>query len=149
MLATHLNKSIFWRTALLCIIFLFCGNIGDVSAEGNLARRAERLPILLIDAANGFSKTSYMIETGKFYRWRIESDGRDEYKILAPDLFENSWIDKISIDDRAIKPAGLHAIEFDDEGEIDIFFIAIRPGTYEFYVPNLRSQGFSGTFEIK
>ncbi len=145
----QLNKMTFLRWAALSVILVFCASIGGVSAEGNLARRAERLPPLSIDAADGFSRTSYQIETGKFYRWRIVSDGRDEYKILAPDLFKNSWIDRISIDDKSVKPAGLHAFEIDDEGEIDIFFIPIRPGTYEYYVPNLRSQGFSGAFEIK
>jgi hypothetical protein len=139
------NSSNFASAALLCLFFV----CGGAAAEGNLARRAERLEPLLVDAANGFSKTSYVIETGKFYRWRVESDGRDQYRIVAPELFQNSWIDHISIDGKAIEPIGLQAIEFDDEGEIDVFFLAIRPGSYEFYVPNLRSQGFSGTFEIR
>lgn len=134
---------------LLCLIFLACMMASRVAAEGNMARRAERLETMVIDAAEGFSRTSYSIETGKFYRWRIESDGRDEYKLLAPELFRNSWIDQISIDDREVKPMGLYAIEFDDEGEIDVFFLPVRPGTYEFYIPNLRSQGFSGTFVVK
>jgi hypothetical protein len=55
-----------------------------VLAAGNLAIRAERLEELKLDAAEGFSVKSYRIETGKFYRWRIASDGREEYKLLAP-----------------------------------------------------------------
>ena len=135
--------------ALLALLGMVCASSSNVVAEGNLARRAERLAPLVIDAVSGFSQTSYTIETGKFYRWRIESDGRDEYRILAPELFKNSWIDQILIDDKSIEPMGIHAIEFDDEGEVDIFFIPIRPGSYEFFVPNLRSQGFRGTFEIE
>ncbi len=68
-------------------------------AEGNLAARAERLPALEIDGAKGFSVTSYEIETGKFYRWRVASDGRDEYKLLAPELMRNSWVEQVSIED--------------------------------------------------
>jgi hypothetical protein len=119
-------------------------------AEGNLAARAERLPTLEIDGAKGFSVTSYEIETGKFYRWRIASDGRDEYKLLAPELMRNSWVDQISIEDKEVKLlGGLYAVEFDDEGEIDIYFVPIRPGTYEFYIENMRADGMLGTFVVK
>ena len=118
-------------------------------AEGNLAARAERLEPLKLDAAEGFSIKSYAIETGQFYRWRIASDGREEYKLLAPELFRNSWIDQVVIEDKEVKPFGLHAVEFDDAGVIDIFFLVIRPGTYPFYVEHLRSQGFEGHFVVK
>ncbi len=119
-------------------------------AEGNLAKRAERLPALEIDGAKGFSVTTYEIETGKFYRWRIASDGRDEYKLLAPELMRNSWVDQISIENKEVKPlGGLYAVEFDDEGEIDIYFVPIRPGTYEYYIENMREDGMLGTFVVK
>ena len=39
-------------------------------AEGNLAKRAERLDLLVLDAADGFSIRRYEIEAGKFYCWR-------------------------------------------------------------------------------
>lgn len=118
-------------------------------AEGDPTRRATRLEPLVLDAAKGFSVKRYEIETGVYYRWRIESDGLEEYKILAPGLFRESWIDQVVIEDKEVKPFGLHAVEFDDEGEIDVWFVPIRPGTYEFYVEGLASQGFSGVFEVK
>lgn len=119
-------------------------------AEGNLAARAERLPELRIDGAKGFSVTSYEIETGKFYRWRIASDGRDEYKLVAPELMRNSWVEQVSIEDKEVKPlGGLYAVEFDDEGEIDIYFVPIRPGTYEFYIEGMQADGMLGTFVVK
>ena len=63
-------------------------------------------------AASGFSKKTYEIETGKFYRWRIESDGRDEYKLLAPELMRNSWVEQIVIEDKEVKPyGGVYALE--------------------------------------
>ena len=122
----------------------------SVLAEGNLATRAERLPELAIDGAKGFSVTSYEIETGKFSRWRIVSNGRDDYKLLAPELMRNSWVEQVSIEDKEVKPlGGLYAVEFDDEGEIDIYFVPIRPGTYEFYIENMREDGMLGTFVVK
>ena len=48
-----------------------------------------------------------------------------------------------------MKPlGGLYAVEFDDEGEIDIYFVPIRPGTYEYYIENQREDGMLGTFVV-
>ena len=135
-----------WLVGLAILLGL---GVAPAFAEGNLARRAERLPPLHLDALNGFSVTSYQVETGKYYRWRIISDGREEYEIEAEDLFENSWIDKVVIDGKTVALSGLREIEFEDEGEIDIWFIPIRPGTYEFGAKNLQTQGFSGTFNVR
>lgn len=119
------------------------------AADGDPTRRATRLDPLALDAAEGFSTTSYTVKTGTYYRWRIESDGLEEYKLLAPGLFRESWIDQVVIEDLEVKPYGLHAVEFDDEGTIDIWFVPIRPGTYRFYVEGLETQGFSGEFVVQ
>ncbi len=122
----------------------------ETAAEGNLARRAERLAELKIDAASGFSIKAYQLETGKFYRLRVISDGRDEYSFRFPELSRNAWFDQIVIEDKEVKPyGGIYSLEFDDEGEIDVYFIPIRPGTYEFFVENYRESGMLGTFEIR
>ncbi len=122
----------------------------ETAAEGNLARRAERLAELKIDAASGFSIKSYQLETGKFYRLRVISDGRDEYSFRFPELSRDAWFDQIVIEDREVKPhGGVYSFEFDDEGGIDVYFIPIRPGTYEFFVENYRESGMLGTFEIR
>ncbi len=44
-----------------------------------------QLNFLLFDAAKGVSKKSYQLETGRYYRWRVVSDGRDEYSFRFPD----------------------------------------------------------------
>lgn len=121
----------------------------DASAGGDPTRRAERLDELRLDGAAGFSVTEYDLETGVYYRWRIVSDGREEYKLLAPELFRNAWIDQVSIEDREVKPMGLYAVEFDSEGAIDIWFVPVRPGDYRFYVEALEEQGFSGLMRVR
>ena len=118
-------------------------------SEGDPTRRAVRLDPLILDASEGFSIKQFEIETGVYYRWRIQSDGLEEYKILAPGFFPEIWVDQVVIEEKEVKPFGLHAVEFDDEGEIDVWFVPIRPGTYEFYVEGLRTQGFSGEFIVK
>ena len=40
-------------------------------------------------------------------------------------------------------------ISSDDAGEIDIYFVPIRPGTYEFYIENMRADGMLGSFVVK
>ena len=121
----------------------------EARAAGDIAKRAERLKTLELDAAAGFSVKTYELETGKYYRWRIKSDGREEYKVLAPGLFRNSWISQVVIEQKEVKPMGLHAVEFDDEGEIDIWFVPIRPGVYPFFVEGLATQGFRGEMRIR
>jgi len=131
--------------ALLSVL----GLAGPALAAGDLARRAERLEPLKLDAAQGFSVREYALETGIYYRWRIESDGREEYRLVAPELFRNSWIDQVSIDDKEVKPMGLHAVEFDDEGTIDIWFLPVRPGDYRYRVEGLETQGFEGVIRVR
>ncbi|MCH8952868.1 MAG: hypothetical protein IID49_12190 [Proteobacteria bacterium] len=123
--------------------------LAEAPAAGNLTRRAERLEPLELNAGSGFSIKSYDLETGVYYRWRIVGDGREEYRLVAPELFRNSWIDRVSIEGHEVVPAGLHAVAFDGEGEIDIWFVPIRPGDYRFYIETLERQGFSGVMHVR
>ena len=122
---------------------------GLLFAAGDLTRRAVRLDPLVLDAVKGFSIDSYSVETGVYYRWRIKSDGREEYRLVAPAFFREIWVDRVAIEDMEVKPSGLHAVELGDAGEIDIWFVPIRPGTYEFSVEGLRTQGFRGVFVVR
>ena len=123
--------------------------LAEAPAAGNLTRRAERLEPLELNAGSGFSIKSYDLETGVYYRWRIVGDGREEYRLVAPELFRNSWIDRVSIEDMEVVPAGLHSVAFDGEGEIDIWFVPIRPGDYRFFIEALETQGFSGVMHVR
>lgn len=133
--------------AMTAVVLAFATT--GAASDGDPTRRATRLEPLALDASSGFSIKSYTVESGVYYRWRIESDGLEEYKLLAPGLFRESWIDQVVIEDREVKPLGLHAVEFDAEGAIDIWFMPIRPGTYEYYIEGLETQGFSGEFIVR
>ncbi len=136
--------------AVIAVVFgLALAPGSDAAAAGNLLKRAERLEALELNAGTGFSIKAYDLETGVYYRWRIVSDGREEYRLMAPELFRNSWIDRVSIEGKEVKPLGLHAVEFDDEGEIDIWFVPIRPGDYRFYIESLESEGFEGVMHVR
>ena len=120
-----------------------------VQAEGNLASNATRLPDLMIDStALTFSETSFELETGKYYRLRIVHDGGEELAVVAPELFRNSWINQVIVNDLEITPYGLYSVEFDDEGTIDIWFVPIRPGEYKFWADGYEDRGLAGTFVV-
>ena len=143
-----IHKIIF--TSILATFWMTVPFLENAAGEGNLARRAERLEELKIDAAKGFSKKEFQLETGKYYRWRIISDGRDEYSFVFPELSRNVWIDQVVIENKEVKPfGGIHSLEFDEEGEIDVYFVPIRPGKYEFYVRYYRESGMLGMIAIK
>lgn len=133
----------------LLVSLLMLAASSSSAVAGDATRRAERLEPLSLVASEGFSIKRYEIEAGRYYRWRIESDGLEEYKLLAPELFRESWIDQVVIEDKEVKPYGLHAVEFDDEGEIDIWFIPQRAGEYPFFVEGLDTQGFRGVVVVK
>ena len=119
-------------------------------AEGNLASQPTTLE-LFIDGRNlTFSNTEYEIETGKYYRWELTSDGIEELMVRAPDLFRNSWINQIVINDLEVHTSGaIYGVEFDDEGTVVVFFVPIRPGNYEFFAPGHEERGLSGTFIVR
>lgn len=119
-------------------------------AEGNLAANATRLPDLTIDSAElTFSQTEFELETGKYYRLRIVHDGGEELAVVAPELFRNSWINQVIINDLEVTPYGLYSVEFDDEGTVDIWFVPIRPGEYKFWADGYEDRGLAGTFIVK
>ena len=119
-------------------------------AEGNLASNATRLPDMEIDSAElTLSVNEFELETGQYYRWSIVHDGGEEFQIVAPDLFRNSWINQVVINDLEVQPYGLYAIEFDDEGRIDIWFVPIRPGNYDFWIAGYQERGLAGTFIVR
>ncbi|MSU90263.1 hypothetical protein GE300_11635 [Rhodobacteraceae bacterium 2CG4] len=134
----------------LFVSFALCGALAAPAfAEGDPTRRGTRLEPLVLDAAQGFSQRRFELETGVYYRWRIESDGLEEYKLVAPEFFREIWVDQVVVEDKEVKPYGLHAVEFDDAGTIDVWFVPIRPGTYEFYVVGLEELGFRGEFVVR
>ncbi len=120
------------------------------SAEGNLASRADRLPDMEINSAElSLSVKDFELETGKYYRWRIVHDGGEEFQIVAPELFRNSWVSQVVIEDLEVKPYGLHSVEFDDEGTIDIWFVPIRPGNFDFWIAGYENRGLAGKFVVR
>lgn len=122
---------------------------GPLAAEGNLAAAPETLePLVLNGAEWSMAPLEYTLETGKYYHLAITSDGQEEFAVMAPELWRNSWINQVVINDLEVKPMGLYSVEFDDEGTIDIWFVPIRPGQYPFWVDGFEERGMAGHFTV-
>ena len=95
------------------------------------------------------SQKIFNMETGKAYRLEITSMGFKEYELEAEDFFRNIWIRSIEIDGIELDAPVINEIEFEREGEIEIKFVPIRPGEYDFEIERLQCKGMVGKFIVK
>jgi uncharacterized cupredoxin-like copper-binding protein len=121
-------------------------------AEGDLTTRPEKLPDLVLGTEDDFfsmSQKQYDLETGKAYKLKIISSGMTEYAWVAPEFFQTIYLRKVEAGDMEIKAISLTELEFEQEGEAEIYFVPIKPGEYEFYAEGLEEKGMLGTFNVK
>jgi len=137
------------RIGLMGLVVALCGLAAMPASAANLLTKATDLPPLELSAGKAFPKEPMELEAGKYYRWTIKCDGSSEMAIAAPDFFRFIWINEVVIDDIEVRPLGLDSIEFDDEGEATISFVPIRPGTFEYFMPNAPGDAYRGTIVVK
>jgi hypothetical protein len=119
------------------------------AAAATLLTKATTLPTLTLSAGKAFPKEPMQLETGKYYRWTIECDGTSELGVQAPEFFRFIWINEVVVNKVEIRPLGLHSIEFDDKGAATISFVPIRPGEFEYFLPNAPGDAFRGKIIVK
>ena len=131
---------------LMIIIFLFIQLPSESNAEGDLSIRSKKLVLNLGSDKSDYdmSQKIFNMETGKAYRLEITSMGFKEYELEAEDFFRNIWIRSIEIDGIELDAPVINEIEFEREGEIEIKFVPIRPGEYDFEIERLQSKGMVG-----
>ena len=136
---------------LMIIIFLFIQLPSESNAEGDLSIRSKKLVLNLGSDKSDYdmSQKIFNMETGKAYRLQITSMGFKEYELEAEDFFRNIWIRSIEIDGIELDAPVINEIEFEREGEIEIKFVPIRPGEYDFEIERLQSKGMVGKFIVK
>ena len=120
-------------------------------AEGDLTIRSKKLELKLGSDKSDYemSQKTFNLETGKSYRLEISSMGFKEYEFEAEDFFKNIWIRSIEIEGVELQAPVIQEIEFEREGEIEIKFVPIRPGNFEFEIEGLQNKGMVGSFIIK
>ena len=125
---------------------------GAAYAAGDLVLKPVALDELVLgqgDAGYGVSKKTYNLETGKAYSLEISSTGKKECAWQSPGLFQNIFLRKVEIEEVEVKAVMLTEIEFEKEGEAELFFVPIRPGTYAWYCKGMEERGMKGEFVVK
>ncbi|WP_421861964.1 copper-binding protein [Motiliproteus sp.] len=124
----------------------------EAQAKGDLTRKPIGLPDLVLGSEQSdyaMSQKTYQLETGKAYKLNIVSSGLKEYAVEAPEFFAAIYLRKVEAGGMEIKASMLTQLEFEDEGEAEIYFVPIKPGSYRFYAEGLENKGMEGTFEVK
>ncbi len=143
------------RTALkatvMSTLLLVATSFNNVYAQaaGLLAGGAEELPPLILSVVKPLADGPITLKSGEYYKITIICDGSGELALAGSGFFRNIWVDEVVINDIEIRPFGIESMEFDDEGEAEIKFIAIRPGSYELRIPGTtgKSQGVTIVIE--
>ena len=146
-----MRTTFFQKYALICFFSFFLLFVREVFAKGDLSIKAKPLELILGSKTSDYdmSAKEFKLETGQAYRLRIESLGFKEYEFAAPEFFENVWIRKIEVEEVQISAPVIDELEFEGASEIEIFFVPIRPGFYEFEIEGLESKGMVGKIIVK
>jgi len=125
--------------------------VAALAQTAGLLERGNRveLPGLKLMSGEPVSSAPLALKSGTYYILEIEADGSAELALEGAAFFRAIWVNEVVINDIEIRPIGLDSFEFDDEGKIEMSFIAIKPGTYALSIPGTTgdSQGVVITIE--
>ncbi|GFE64222.1 hypothetical protein [Litoreibacter roseus] len=109
-------------------------------------KNKEDLPPVILSAGAPLADAPWVLKSGTYYEFEIQGDGSQELALIGPEFFRAIWVDEIVVEGLEIRPLGVDSIEFDEAGEMEIGFIAIKPGSYYLKVPG--STGETQRLEI-
>ncbi|MFC0220062.1 hypothetical protein FHS82_002928 [Pseudochelatococcus lubricantis] len=112
------------------------GANGKLGLAGLLsAQNRETLPKLTLSAGAPLAEKPMTLKSGKYYKLTIEADGSQELALEGPGFFRAVWVNEIVIEGIEVRPLGVDSLEFDEAGEAEISFVAVKPGSYHLKVP--------------
>ena len=104
-------------------------------------KNKEDLPPIILSAGEPIAPDGpWELTSGKYYEFEIQGDGSQELALTGPEFFRAVWIDEIVVEGLEIRPLGLDSIEFDEAGEMEIGFVAIKPGAYYIKIPGTTGE---------
>lgn len=106
----------------------------------------EDLPEITLSVGKPIAEAPLVLKSGTAYEIEIVADGTGELALEGAGFFRAIWINEIVINGLEIRPLGVDSVEFDEAGEMEIEFIAIKPGAYFLKQPG--SSGKSQMVEI-
>jgi hypothetical protein len=93
-----------------------------------------------LGAGQPLTSAPWVLKSGTYYEFEIQGDGSQELALVGPEFFRAIWIDEIVVEGLEIRPLGLDSIEFDEAGEMEIGFLAIKPGRYYIKIPGTTGE---------
>ncbi len=89
------------------------------------------------------------LQSGAYYTLEITADGSAELAVMGPEFFRAIWMNEIVINKIEIRPMAIDSIEFDKAGTVEMSFVAIKPGTFDMYIPNTQGDSQRVKFAIQ
>ncbi|WP_417525352.1 hypothetical protein [Marinovum sp.] len=103
-------------------------------------KNKQDLPPIILSAGEPLSEAPWVLQSGTYYEVEIQGDGSQELALVGPEFFRAIWIDEIVVEGLEIRPLGLDSVEFDEAGEMEIGFVAIKPGRYYIKIPGTTGE---------
>lgn len=103
-------------------------------------KNKQDLPPIILSSGEPISAAPWTLKSGTYYEFEIQGDGSQELALVGPEFFRAIWIDEIVVEGLEIRPLGLDSIEFDEAGEMEIGFVAIKPGAYYMKIPGTSGE---------
>lgn len=112
-----------------------------LGAAGLLSgKNKEDLPPIKLSSGEPISEGPWTLKSGTYYEFEIIGDGSQELALAGAEFFRAIWIDEIVVEGLEIRPLGLDSIEFDEAGEMEVGFVAIKPGRYHMKIPGTEGE---------
>ncbi|WP_424988395.1 hypothetical protein [Microbulbifer sp. S227A] len=119
----------------------------DFGFAGVLSKsNKQELPELTLSVGKPIADGPITLKSGMAYEIEIEADGTGELALEGSGFFRAIWVNEVVVNGLEIRPFGIHSLEFDEAGTMEIEFVAIKPGRYELKQPG--STGESQRVEI-
>ncbi|WP_152455115.1 hypothetical protein [Roseivivax sp. THAF40] len=147
-----IKKTLITSVVAICLPFgAIAQDDGDDARPFGLAGllsngNKQDLEPIQLSAGMPLTNEPWTLQSGTYYEFEIQGDGSQELALIGSDFFRAIWIDEIVVEGLEIRPLGLDSIEFDEAGEMEIGFIAIKPGSYHLMIPG--STGDTQRLEI-
>ncbi len=121
----------------------------DLGFAGLLAKCNRGEPITLTLASGQPLGDDQVLQSGAYYELHITADGSAELAITGPGFFRAIWMNEIVINDIEVRPMAVDSLEFDAAGTVRLSFVAIKPGSYDLFIPGSTGDSQRVTFSIQ